>query len=180
MPAEVTVSSIIEASLFIGGPPITIERLQQVLRGVEASIIADSVAQLNQLYQQQNRPYEIHLVENGYEIRLHPSFRKIALSVNRHGRSVRLSQAAIEVLSIIAYRQPVTSQEVEALRGADCRGILRQLRQRDLISVVDSTAKENSRLTQYGTTGRFLELFHLTNLDELPRVRDLELSEGGF
>jgi segregation and condensation protein B len=91
----------------------------------------------------------------------------------RHQREARLSPAAIDVLSLVAYRQPATKQEVDNLRGADSGALLRQLVRRGLLAVVQRGDAEQ-REVSYGTTARFLELFHLRSLDDLPQTQDLQ------
>ena len=86
-------------------------------------------------------------------------------------REARLSTAAVDVLALVAYRQPVTKNEVDGLRGAESGGILKQLVRRGLAQVVfrgDAAQKE----VMYGTTPRFLEMFGLQSLDDLPKTQD--------
>jgi segregation and condensation protein B len=87
-------------------------------------------------------------------------------------REARLSQAALDVLALVAYRQPVTKQEVESLRGAESGGVLRQLVRLGLVAVQRGEAGQ--REVSYGTTPRFLTLFQLRSLDDLPRTQDLQ------
>jgi segregation and condensation protein B len=88
-------------------------------------------------------------------------------------REARLSTAAIDVLALVAYRQPATKAEIDSLRGADSAGLLRQLVRRGLIQVV-YRADAAQREVSYGTTPRFLEWFGLQSLDDLPRTQDLQ------
>jgi segregation and condensation protein B len=92
-----------------------------------------------------------------------------------HGRQreARLSPAAIDVLALVAYRQPATRQEIDNLRGADSGALLRQLVRRNLIAVVQRGDGQH-REVSYGTTPRFLELFQLQSLDDLPQTQDLQ------
>jgi segregation and condensation protein B len=164
---------IVEAFLFAGGPPLTSERATEAIRGLTATQFQDAVASLNQEYRQQSRPYTILPREHGYVLTLRPQFRPLIDKLYGGIREARLSQAAIDVLSLVAYRQPVTRQEVESLRGAESSAVLRQLVRRGLIAVV-SRGQANSREVAYGTTPRFLELFGLRNLDDLPQTQDLQ------
>ena len=88
-------------------------------------------------------------------------------------REARLSLAAVDVLSLVAYRQPVTKQEVDSLRGAESGTLLRQLVRRGLVAVVHR-GESAQREVSYGTTKRFLELFALRSLDDLPQTQDLQ------
>jgi segregation and condensation protein B len=89
-------------------------------------------------------------------------------------REARLSAAAIDALALVAYRQPVTKQEIDSLRGAESGPLLRQLIRRNLIAIIHR-AEADQREVSYGTTPRFLELFNLTSLDDLPRTEDLQI-----
>ena len=88
-------------------------------------------------------------------------------------REARLSTAAIDVLALVAYRQPATKQEIEAIRGTESGHLLRQLVRRRLIAIVHR-GESNQREVSYGTTERFLELFGLKSLDDLPQTQDLQ------
>jgi segregation and condensation protein B len=104
---------------------------------------------------------------------LAPEFRRVADRLyGSPEREARLSQAAIEVLALVAYRQPVTRQEVDGLRGTNSGALLRQLVRRDLIAI--TRGHTGSRDVFYSTTERFLEVFRLSDLEELPRSQDLD------
>ena len=92
-------------------------------------------------------------------------------------RKLRLSKAALEALSVIAYRQPCTRLEVEAVRGVDCGGIIRNLLERQLVRITGKK-DEPGRPLLYGTTPTFLETFSLASLQDLPTLRDLEQLEA--
>jgi segregation and condensation protein B len=91
-------------------------------------------------------------------------------------REARLSPAAIDVLALVAYRQPATKQEIDSIRGTESGHLLRQLVRRRLIDIVHRTESllEKKREVSYGTTERFLELFGLKSLDDLPQTQDLQ------
>jgi segregation and condensation protein B len=88
-------------------------------------------------------------------------------------REVRLPQTAVEVLALIAYRQPIGKEELDSLRGADAGPALRQLQRLGLVTVARRADPEN-REVLFGTTPRFLEIYRLTSLDDLPRTGDWE------
>ncbi len=165
--------SIVEGVLFAGGPPVTVGQLTELIGEASAEEVVAAVALLNQHYFQQARPYEIRRVGDGYQMGLRVEFRPILRRLHGRSREVRLSLAAIEVLSLVAYRQPVTVADVDAIRGIDSAAIVRQLRRRGLLESVEPDA-QGDRQTRLSTTRRFQELFHLASLDELPRVPDLE------
>jgi segregation and condensation protein B len=164
---------IIEALLFVGGAPLTAERAAEVIRGLTPEQFTDAVAALNQAYRQQGRPYAIQPQDKGYVLGLRPRFREVIEKLYGTGREARLSNAAVDVLALVAYRQPVSKQEVDSLRGMESGAILRQLVRRGLIAVVQR-AESARREVAYGTTSRFLELFGLRSLEDLPRTQDLQ------
>jgi segregation and condensation protein B len=162
---------IIEALLFVGGPPLTVDRAREVIRQLTPEQFTDAIARLNNDYRHQGRPYRIGLREHGYELALRPAFRAVAQRLAGSARETRLSQAATDTLALVAYRQPVTRQEVDSLRGADSISLLRQLVRLGLISVQRGDGQSESC---YGTTGRFLKEYGLRSLDDLPRTQDLQ------
>jgi segregation and condensation protein B len=163
---------IVEAMLFVGGAPLTFERAAEALRGLSAEQFHDSLNALNRDYRQQGRPYRIQARERGHELVLQPRFRNVLERLYGSTREARLSPAALDVLALVAYRQPIGRQEVEALRGVESGGVLRQLVRLGLIALQRGDAEP--REVAYSTTSRFLTLFQLRNLDDLPRAQDLQ------
>jgi segregation and condensation protein B len=164
---------IVEALLFVGGPPLTAARACEAVRGLTASQFTQVVDALNQDYKRQGRPYAIQVQEQGYVLALRPRFRPVLEKLYGGNRQARLSPPAIDVLALVAYRQPATKQEIDSLRGAESGALLRQLVRRGLIAVVQR-GESSQREVSYGTTPRFLELFGIRNLDDLPRTQDLQ------
>jgi segregation and condensation protein B len=177
-PPEATVEPpsplrIIEALLFVGGTPLTPERAAEVIRGLSLAQFEEAVHTLNQTYHQQGRPYQARKQDQGYVLALRPDYRFVIGKLYGGMREARLSTAAVEVLAVVAYRQPVTKQEVDSLRGHESAALLRQLLRRGLIAVA-GRAESGGREVRYGTTPRFLELFGLRSLDDLPETEDLQ------
>jgi len=163
---------IIEALLFVGGMPLTADRAAEAIRGLTPDQFMEAIDALKRNYRRQGRPYAILPLERGYVLTLRHRYRQVLEKLYGGVREARLSLAAVDVLSLVAYRQPVTKQEVDSLRGADSGALLRQLVRRGLVVVVhrgESTQREVS----YGTTARFLQLFGLRSLDDLPQTQDL-------
>jgi segregation and condensation protein B len=163
---------IVEALLFVGGAPLTFARAAETVRGLTAEQFREILDGLNRDYRQQGRPYRIQMREQGCELVLQPRFRGVLDRLYGSTREARLSPAALDVLALVAYRQPIARQEVEALRGADSAGALRQLVRLGLIAVQRGEADQ--REVTYSTTSRFLTLFQLRSLDDLPRTQDLQ------
>jgi segregation and condensation protein B len=172
-PAPPPLRRIVEALLFVGGTPLTDQRAGEILRGLTPEQFAQAVATLNQDYRQQGRPYTIQAQGGGYVLALKPRFRAVIEKLYGTAREARLSLAAVDVLSLVAYRQPATKEEIDSLRGVESGALLRQLVRRGLIAVVQR-ADADQRAVSYGTTSKFLELFALTSLDDLPRTQDLQ------
>jgi segregation and condensation protein B len=161
---------ILEALLFVGGEPLTSQQAREVIRGLTEEHFIQLIAHLNQTYTRQGRPYRIKTRGPGYQLVLLPRFRVVVDRLFGSTREAQLSQGALDVLSLIAYRQPLTRAEVESLRGADCATTLRQLVRLGLISLHRSPDGGD---TTYQTTPRFLHLFGLRSLEDLPRTQEL-------
>jgi segregation and condensation protein B len=170
-PAEtrMTPRQIIEACLFVGGAALTAQRLSGVLRGeFNADYVDREINELNRRYAAESRPYEIRLGDGGYRLALRDEFERIRHKVYGLGpKEVRLSQEALEVLAVVAYHQPIKQSRVEELGKSGCGPVLRQLVRRELLAV--ERDPEHPRDVNYKTTSRFLSLFGIRNLDELPR-----------
>jgi segregation and condensation protein B len=163
---------IVEALLFVGGPPLTAVRGGEAVRGLTPEQLLHCIDALNREYRQQGRPYRVVPREQGYELVLHAPFRAVAERLYGSQREARLSPAALDVLALVAYRQPITRQDVESLRGAESASALRLLVRLGL--VVLQRNKDGAREVKYNTTRRFLDLFQLRSLDDLPRTQELQ------
>ncbi len=162
---------ILEALLFVGGPPLTPQRATEVIRGLGEVEFHEAIDSLARAYRLQGRPYQVQLQERGYILTLKPRFNNMREKLFGGVREARLSQAAVDVLSLVAYKQPATRQEIDSLRGSDSGGVLRQLIRHGLIALQRIEGESDQR---YVTTPRFLLLFGLTSLDDLPQTQDLQ------
>jgi segregation and condensation protein B len=122
----------------------------------------------------QKRPYTIVSGGAGYTLALKPAYGSVVGKLHGGPREARLSTAAVDVLALVAYRQPAGKAEIDSLRGADSGGLLRQLVRRGLVEI-SRRADADQREVAYITTPRFLEWFGLQSLDDLPRTQDLQL-----
>jgi segregation and condensation protein B len=167
---EVSPRNLLEAMLFVGDPagePLTSQQIIGLIRGVSARDVQHLVEQLNETYCADGSPYEIVSRGAGYQLALRDGFESIRARFYGRIREARLSQAAIDVLAVVAYRGPVTADQVSQLRAAPSRAILSQLVRRQLIRI--ERPEETPRSPVYRTTDRFLRLFNLTSLNDLPR-----------
>jgi segregation and condensation protein B len=171
----VTPRSILEAILFVGHPtgePLMSERIAALMRGVRPSEIDEWVRELNAEYDTAGAPYSILANGGSYQVALRPEFGPLRDTFHGRIREARLSQAAIDVLAIVGYHQPIAADEIDRLRGRPSGAILSQLIRRDLL-VMHRPAEKKAKPV-YRTTDRFLGLFGLEDLKELPRRQDLE------
>ena len=166
--------SILEAMLFVGDPagqPLSPAQAAELMRGVEPDEIPALVEELNQRYAANGSPYHVVSEEGGYRMTLRKPFHGLRDQFYGRVREARLSLAAVDVLSIVAYRQPLTADQVSKLRNKPSGHILAQLVHRGLLRI--ERAAVPRRTAHYHTTDRFLELFGLTNLADLPQSEEL-------
>jgi segregation and condensation protein B len=163
---------VIEALILASVEPITLARIADILPYGKPARVKDRINELNTEYAEQDRAFEIWEVAGGYQIRTRAEFSGY-LQKLRKERPLRLSQAALEVLAIIAYKQPVTRAELEHVRGVDTGAVIRSLLERKLVKILGQKEVPGRPLL-YGTHKRFLEVFGLESLDKLPTLRELE------
>ncbi len=168
-----TPEQIIEALLFVGGEKLSARKLAGFIgHQCQDETIRDYIETINQKYRDQQRPYEIILGEEGYQMALNAEYQRQRNSVFGLGpREVKLSQDVLEVLSFVAFQQPVTKAELDQLDRSGTMSSLRQLIRRELVEMI---RREDGEV-EYRTTDRFLTLFGLSSLQDLPRTRDLKL-----
>jgi segregation and condensation protein B len=168
---------IVEAILLATPEPISPARIAEVLPRCNPSQVRAIVRDLNEEYVERHSAFEIWEVAGGFQMRSLPEFAPYLRQL-QGTRPLRLSQAALESLAIIAYRQPVTRAEIEHVRGVDAGAVLRSLLERDLIRVAGHR-EVPGRPMVYATTRRFLEVFGLAKLADLPSLREVsELGAG--
>jgi segregation and condensation protein B len=161
---------IVEALLFVIGQPITLKRLVEVIPGLEAAEARSLIEMLNAEYTAENRAFQIQEVAGGYQLVTDQALAHwIARALQKPKPDV-VSAAALETLAIIAYRQPLTKAEVEAIRGVDITASLETLVERQFVRVT-GRKETPGRPFLYGTTTEFLRHFGLKSLDALPSIR---------
>lgn len=138
---------------------------------IDSDVIRKAVEGLNSSYEASGRAFTIETIAGGFRIMAKPAFADVLASFHGHRASSRLSRAALETLSIVAYRQPVTRAEIESIRGVACGEVLRSLMDRRLVTIA-GRAEELGRPMLYGTTRDFLTQFGLANLKDLPEIAD--------
>ena len=173
---ELSPRTIFEAMLFVGdrdNKPLAPERASELMRNVSSDELVEIVHELNAEYAQNEAPYHIIREGDGYRMVLRPEFEPVRSRFYSKTRETKLSQAAIDVLAIVAYKQPVTADDVQKIRKASSQSILQQLVRRGLIDT-QKMIREKKTVTLYRTTDRFLQLFQIESLDDLPMVEDID------
>ncbi len=171
----VTPLGIVEAMLFVGdrdNRPLTSARAAELMRGVDAGEIGGLVQELNRRYQRSGCPYFVAEDSDGYRIALRKQFHPLREQFYGRIREARLSQAAIDVLAIVAYQQPLSAEQIGAVRGKPSGAVLTQLVHRRLLRI--ERLPDKRRAVQYFTTDRFLQLFGLQTLADLPQSEELD------
>lgn len=162
---------IVEALILASPEPIAPSRIAELIPRCNPSQVRALVKELNDEYAEQRRAFEIWEVAGGFQLRSLPEFAAYVKQL-RKTRALRLSHAALETLAIVAYRQPVTRAEVEHVRGVDAGAVLRSLLERQLIRIAGHR-EVPGRPIVYATSRRFLEVFGLAKLGDLPALREL-------
>jgi segregation and condensation protein B len=164
--------SIVESILFVADGPQTLQRIGEILDRADRETLPGVMTELQSDYESQNRGIRLVEVAGGYQLR---TARTNADWVKKFlgGRPARMSKATLETLAIVAYRQPITKAEVEAIRGVDVDGVMTTLLERNLIRAV-ARKDVPGRPFLYGTTPEFLELFNLKDLSHLPTLKEME------
>ena len=173
---EITTQSVIEAVLFASDEPITPRKLADIVGAGGVKEVKDHIDQLNLKYEQTKAAFRIDSIAGGFQMltqsKFSPWLRKL-ISVRSE---TKLSPAALETLAIIAYKQPIMRVDIENIRGVAAGEMTRQLIDKGLVKIA-GRAEELGRPLLYGTTKKFLEIFGLNNLKDLPTAEDLKKPE---
>ncbi|HZA13634.1 MAG TPA: SMC-Scp complex subunit ScpB [Myxococcaceae bacterium] len=169
------VRTVLESVLFVADRPLSVDELHQAT-GIQREIIAGALDKISGELRDGISGIVLHQVAGGWQLRTDPGAAEYVRRFLRV-KPQRLTRAALETLSIIAYRQPVTRPEVEDIRGVDSGAVIKALLDRKLIKILGKK-EEVGRPILYGTTREFLEFFALKDLSSLPTLREFqELSE---
>jgi segregation and condensation protein B len=171
---EITTESVIEAILFASDEPISADRLVNIAEfngGVKQ--VKKCIETLNQQYAQSGRAFRIEEIAGGFQMMTLPEYNNWLKNLLRQREDNKLSPAALETLAIIAYKQPIIRADVEAIRGVACGEMLRSLMYKGLVKIVGK-AEVLGRPLLYGTTRKFLEVFGLNDLKDLPKAEELK------
>ena len=170
LPVEVK-TAIVEALLIASGEPLSRERIQEASK-LPLEEIENVVSLLKARYQDTSHGLELVCVADKYQLRTKARFGQFIRALKASAPR-RLSHAALETISIVAYRQPIVKSDVEKIRGVDATPTIKTLLERNLIKIVGHQ-QSVGQPALYGTTDEFLKLFGLTSLEQLPTLRDLK------
>lgn len=165
--AELELRPALEAVLMVVDEPVTEETLSKVLDRPRREV-AVALHDLAEEYAAQGRGFDLRLVAGGWRFYTRPAYAAAVEKFVLDGQQARLTQAALETLAVVAYRQPVSRSRVSAVRGVNCDGVMRTLLQRGLVEECGTEAETGAIL--YRTTNYFLERMGLRGLDELPEL----------
>ncbi|MBI1348093.1 SMC-Scp complex subunit ScpB [bacterium] len=164
----------LEAALLVADGPLTLRRLTQVATLAETQEAAQLIEQLNAAYDAEVSPFRIERVATGYQLLTRHSYALWLSRLHQRQVELKLSAAALETLTILAYRQPLTRADLETLRGVQCTDLLKLLMDRGLVRIAGQD-DSLGRPYLYETTRKFLETYGLRSLDDLPFSRELRI-----
>ncbi|MGA2498126.1 MAG: SMC-Scp complex subunit ScpB [Tepidisphaeraceae bacterium] len=165
---------VLEALLFSTHSPLTPQRLAELMELKSQKTLKKAIKELNRQYEETGRCFRVEQVAGGYQLLTLPEYGEWLIRLLKRESDSKLTRAAIETLSIIAYKQPILRAEIEAIRGVACGETVRSLMEKHLVRIA-GRAEEPGRPILYGTTRRFLELFGLNSLKDLPGSDELQL-----
>lgn len=171
---EPDLPQIIEALLFASDTPLSVGRLAELAGGCTPTHVRKTIAALNEKYAAVGLAFRIESIARGYQMMTLPCYQPWLARLNKQRARTRLSAAALETLSIVAYKQPIIRADIEAIRGVACGEVLNRLREMGLVRIV-GRAEVVGRPLLYGTTKKFLDVFGLADLDDLPPMEALTL-----
>jgi len=157
-----------EALLFSTHHPLTAGRLAELLELDSTKPVKRAIRELNEQYVTSDRSFRVEQVAGGYQLLTLPDFGDILKRLHQKDVDTKLTKAAMETLAIIAYKQPILRADIEAIRGVACGETIRSLMEKHLVRI-DGRAEIPGRPILYGTTKRFLELFGLNSVKDLPQ-----------
>ena len=173
---EPTVELVVEAVLFASDEPLSAQRLVNIVEAGGVKQIRQCIERLNKKYDDGGFSFRIEQIAGGYQMMTLSAYNPWLKKLLRVRTDTKLSQAALETLAIISYKQPVIRADIEAIRGVAAGDMIRSLMYKGLVKIV-GRAEVLGRPMLYGTTKRFLEIFGLNSLKDLPKIEELKKPE---
>ncbi|MFQ5957554.1 MAG: SMC-Scp complex subunit ScpB [Candidatus Brocadiales bacterium] len=165
------IRSILEALLFATDQPLTVKRLTEIM-ATEKGKVLETIEELRREYDSTGKAFQIEEISGGFLLLSRPEYHQWIARLEKKAQESKLSPAAMETLSIIAYKQPILRSTIEAIRGVESSQMLRSLIEKGLVKIVGRD-ESLGRPLLYGTTKKFLEYFGLRSLRDLPRTQEL-------
>jgi len=167
------IKAIIEALIFVSGEPITLNRIRDVIEGVDKKTLERLASELKDEFNREHSGLQLVEIANGYQLTTRSEYANWIKKLNKIKVSTKLSKPAMETLAIIAYKQPIIKPEVEKIRGVDSGGVIKTLLERKLIKIIGRMDIVGKPM-MYGTTAEFLQYFGLKDLTDLPTLREFQ------
>lgn len=166
-------ASTVEAIILASPEPIPARKVAAVLDNVTPSQVGEAVANLNERYHSMDASFRVREIAGGYQYFIMPEYVGYVEELFARRRKLRLTRAALETVAIIAYKQPATKAEIEHIRGVASDGVIHNLLEKKMITIV-GRAETVGKPLQYGTTDEFLKFFGLNKLSDLPKMSEIE------
>jgi segregation and condensation protein B len=170
--SEPELKSIVEALLFSSAEPLSLDRMKEASGGDPKSL-EEAIGALSQEYASTGRAFTIDKIAGGYQLQSRPEYAPWLEKLHSSRSDGKLSPAALETLAIIAYKQPITRAEIESVRGVQVGPVMQTLVDKDLVRI-RGRSEELGHPLLYGTTKRFLEVFALDSLKDLPSSEEFK------
>lgn len=168
------IPAIIEAVIFSSQNPAKLNEIASLFDNkFSEDELKEMISQLNSIYKKEGRSFRIDEVGEGWLFQTLPDYFQWIVKKDENSERPRLTLKGLETLAIIAYKQPITRTEIEAIRGVNSDYLLRQLLERNLITIMGRAQAPGQPLL-YGTSSRFLKYFGLSELDDLPKLREID------
>lgn len=167
------IQKIIESIIFVSDTPVTLNDLSEYFKNQERKDIKAAINNLEKKWEDMDRSFNLQNIAGGYQFRTKTEYSEHIIEFNKKVKKFRLSRAALEVLAIVAYKQPVTKVEIEKIRGVDCSGVVNLLLEKRFMQIKGRKEVPGKPFI-YGTTERFLETFSLKSLKDLPTLKEIE------
>ena len=172
----------IESLIFISQQPISFEALKEALEGTfemefNDADLEDAIEGVKKKYRKKEHAFEVVEISNGYQFLTKGAYHKTVSTFLKQTSTRRLSRAALETLSIIAYKQPVTKVELEKIRGVSCDYSVQKLLEKELV-YIEGRAEGAGRPLLYGTSEKFMDYFGLKSITDLPQIKDFKTPEN--
>lgn len=169
---------IIEALLFVSDKPVSIDTLRDVIKDIESADIREIIEDLNKDYIASSRSFGIKEIAGGFQMLTDPVYSRWIAALYKKGPD-RLTGPSLETLAIVAYKQPLTRGDIEAIRGVSVDGVIHTLEARGFIKT-KGRLDAPGRPILYVTTSEFLQHFGLRSLDELPKLKEFQEADLDF